>query len=196
MAVKRAVFLDKDGTLIDDLPYNADPDRIRMAYGAGAALRQLLDAGFRLFVVSNQSGIARGLIGEGAMDVVRERIALLLQQEGVVLDGFYYCPHWPHGGTPALRHLSHLARTCDCRKPKPGMLLHAAQQHQLTLTDSWMVGDILDDIEAGRRAGCRTVLIDNGNETEWITGPLRQPHRRAQNLPHAARIIMQLAGQS
>ena len=183
----RAVFFDKDGTLIENLPYNADPARIRLAYGAGAALRRLQRLGFRLFVVSNQSGIARGLIDPRAMASVHECIAELLRADAVTLDGFYYCPHWPHG------QVACFARACDCRKPAPGMLLRAAREHQLTLTDCWMVGDILDDIEAGRRAGCRTVLIDNGNETEWLDGSLRRPHRCARDLPHAAQLIAQLS---
>jgi histidinol-phosphate phosphatase family protein len=183
MAMTRAVFLDKDGTLIENLPYNADPARIRLADSAGAALRCLRQAGFRLFVVSNQSGIARGLIDEAAMAGVRERITQLMRQDGVVLDGFYYCPHWPHG------RVAQFARACDCRKPAPGMLLRAAREHGLTLAGSWMVGDILDDIEAGRRAGCRTVLIENGNETRWQQGPLRRPHWRVRNLCEAAGII-------
>lgn len=182
----RAVFLDKDGTLVENLPYNADPERIRLAHGAGVALRQLRQAGFRLFLVSNQSGIARGLIAEDAMAGVRERIAQLLRPDDVALDGFYYCPHWPHG------RVAHLAHVCDCRKPAPGMLLRAAREHDVALGDSWMVGDILDDVEAGRRAGCRTVLIDNGNETEWMDGPLRRPHWRARDLRQAARLIVQL----
>ncbi len=187
MAVKRAVFLDKDGTLIDDVPYNADPDRIRLAQGAGAALRRLLQSGFRLFVVSNQSGIARGLFDEAALAAVRDRVAQLLARDDVVLDGFYYCPHAPpSSGAPA----------CRCRKPAPGMLLRAAREHGIALEHSWMVGDILDDVEAGRRAGCRTVLIDNGNETAWTPGPLRRPDWRAPGLPQAAALIVQSAASS
>ncbi len=185
--MKRAVFLDKDGTLIDDVPYNADPQHIRLVDGAGPALKQLLLAGFRLFVVSNQSGIARGLFGEDAMATVYQRITQLLQQDDVALDGFYFCPHWPQG------RIARFAQVCDCRKPAPGMLMRAAREHRLALDHSWMVGDILDDVEAGRRAGCRTVLIDNGHETAWVDGPLRRPHRRAPDLPRAAQLIVQLA---
>ncbi len=184
MAVKRAVFVDKDGTLNDNVPYNADPARIRLAAGAGPALRRLQQSGFCLIVVSNQSGIARGLIDERAMLGVRARIAQLLQPDDVTLDGFYYCPHWPHG------EVARFSCVCDCRKPAPGMLLSAASEHGLALAHSWMVGDILNDIEAGQRAGCRTVLIDNGNETEWQDGPLRRPHARVRNLPQAAQLIV------
>lgn len=201
MAVTRAVFLDKDGTLIDNVPYNADPARIRLTRGAGPALRTLQRLGFRLLVVSNQSGIARGLIDESAMAGVRERIDQLLLQDEVRLDGFYYCPHGPQASDEQAAcdtntasqdselRLARYALACDCRKPAPGMLLRAARDYGLALPQCWMVGDILDDVEAGRRAGCRTVLIDNGNETEWIDSPLRRPHWRAQDLPEAARQI-------
>lgn len=185
MPTARAVFLDKDGTLIDNVPYNAAPDRIRLADGAGDALRSLRRAGFRLFVVSNQSGIARGLIAEEAMVTMQAHIALLLQRDGVALDGFFYCPHWPQG------QVARFSVHCDCRKPAPGMLLRAAREHAIALTDSWMVGDILDDVEAGRRAGCRTVLIDNGNETDWTEGPLRRPHWQVRDLRQAATLITQ-----
>lgn len=182
---RRAVFIDKDGTLIDDLPYNVDPERMRLASGAGPALQSLQRLGFWLIVVSNQSGIARGRIAESAMAGVHERLRDLLAPFDVRLDGFYYCPHWPHGRVA--RH----AFACDCRKPRPGMLLRAAAEHGISCAASWMIGDILDDVEAGRRAGCRTILIDNGNETEWELGPLRHPHRLARDLPQAARLIAQ-----
>ncbi len=185
MAMMRAVFIDKDGTLIDDLPYNVDPERIRLSDGAGDALRSLQARGFLLIVITNQSGIARGRIPEPAMAGVHARIADLLAVEGVALDGFYYCPHWPHG------RLARHAFACDCRKPRPGLLLRAAAEHGIATDQSWMIGDILDDVEAGRRAGCRTLLIDNGNETEWVLGPLRRPHRLARDLSQAAHIIAQ-----
>lgn len=183
----RAAFLDKDGTLIDDLPYNVDPDRIRLATGAGPALRALQALGFRLIVVSNQAGIALGRIPEAAMPVVHQRLASLLGAEDVQLDGFYYCPHSPHG------RIAHHAFACACRKPQPGLLLRAAAEHGIDTGASWMIGDILDDVEAGRRAGCRTILINNGNETEWVLGPMRRPHRLARDLPQAAQLIAQYA---
>ena len=178
-----AIFIDKDGTLVDDIPFNVDPQRIRLAEGAGHALRRLQGMGYRLIVVTNQSGVARGLFAEHAMDAVRDRLAELLAAHEVALDGFEYCPHWPHGRVA--RH----AFACNCRKPLPGMLLHAADKMRLDLKASWMIGDILDDIEAGRRAGCRTILIDDGNETQWRIDHLRHPHRLARDLTHAADII-------
>ncbi|WP_435018231.1 D-glycero-alpha-D-manno-heptose-1,7-bisphosphate 7-phosphatase [Tundrisphaera sp. TA3] len=179
-----AVFLDKDGTLIDDVPYNVDPALIRLAPGVEEGLPMLHEAGFRLVVVSNQSGVARGLFPESALIAVEARIRDLLGRIGVPLAGFSYCPHHPEG--TVARH----AIACDCRKPEPGMISRATRRLGLAPGRSWMVGDILDDIEAGRRAGCRTVLIDNGNETEWSLTPARTPHHRAADMAEAARIIV------
>jgi D,D-heptose 1,7-bisphosphate phosphatase len=180
---RAAVFLDKDGTLIEDVPYNVAPDHIRLAAGVAEGLPRLRAAGFLLIVVSNQSGVARGYFAEGAIGPVRERIRELLKEIGVELDGFYYCPHHPDGNMPGY------ATDCDCRKPRPGMILQAARDHGIDLSRSWFVGDILDDVEAGRRAGCRTALIDNGNETEWKRSPLRWPDIVVGEMAEAARLI-------
>lgn len=181
----RAVFLDKDGTLIENLPFNTDPDKIRLSPRAGTALQQLQRLGYRLLVVSNQSGVGRGLFKESALDNVTTRLTNLLQAYDVRIDGFYYCPHWLHSMQARYAFL------CQCRKPAPGLLFQAARRHALQLSQCWMVGDILDDMEAGRRAGCRTILIDNGNETEWDCSPIRHPHRLAKDLQCAAEIIGQ-----
>ena len=185
----KAIFLDKDGTLIDDLPYNVEPRLICLASGAGPALRLLARLDYRLFVVSNQSGIAEGRFGEEAMQPVADRLADLLFRENLTLDGFYYCPHHPQGV------VAQYALPCHCRKPMPGMLLRAAHEHGIDLRASWMVGDILHDVEAGNRAGCRTLLIDNGNETEWRLGPRRIPTRMAPDLYSAAVLIASHGGQ-
>lgn len=172
MSAQRAVFLDKDGTLVDNVPYNVDPARITLAAGAVEAVRRLAGEGYRIIVVSNQPGVALGYFGEDALEGVEKRLEQLLP----ALDGFYFCPHAPQSG-------------CGCRKPACGLLLRAAREHGVDLDGSWMVGDILDDIEAGRRAGCRTVLVDNGNETEWDLREPRRPHRRVTGLEQAASVI-------
>lgn len=179
----KAIFLDKDGTLVDDLPYNVQPQRITLCSGAGPALRLLARLDYRLFVVTNQAGIAFGRLREADMDVVHDRLRELLFHERLALDGFYYCPHHPDGGVASY------AADCHCRKPMPGLLLKAAHEHGIDLQSSWMIGDILHDVEAGNRAGCRTVLIDNGNETEWRLGPRRVPTRMAPDLYTAAMLI-------
>jgi histidinol-phosphate phosphatase family protein len=182
----RAVFLDKDGTLIEDVPYNVDPAKIRLAPGAQSALPALHALGYKLLVVSNQSGVARGLFSEQALAGVEARLRELLAELGVPLAGFYYCPHHPEGTLPVY------AIRCGCRKPAPGLILRAAHDHGIDLGKSWLVGDILDDVEAGRNAGCQTILIDDGHETEWTLTTDRLPHHVAANLAEAAQIIAAL----
>ncbi|MDB5808678.1 MAG: histidinol-phosphate phosphatase family protein [Betaproteobacteria bacterium] len=181
---RSAVFLDKDGTLLDDVPFNVDPARMRLAPGAAEALSILgaLD-NTPLIVVSNQAGIAHGRFSEAAMQTVAHALEELFAAHGARLTAYYYCPHHPEGTD------RRYARVCECRKPLPGMLERAAAEHGVDLRYAWMVGDILDDVEAGRRAGCTTVLVHNGNETEWQLTPLRRPHYSVTRLDHAARLI-------
>jgi D-glycero-D-manno-heptose 1,7-bisphosphate phosphatase len=176
--------LDKDGTLIEDVPYNVDPSRIELTAGAAEGVQQLAEAGFVLVVVSNQSGIARGLFEEAQLTAVERRLRDILAELGVTLRGFYFCPHHPAGC------VNRYAIRCSCRKPEPGMIFRAAGELDLDLSRSWLIGDILDDICAGRRAGCRTVLIDNGHETEWQWSAERRPDLTAANLAEAARSIL------
>jgi histidinol-phosphate phosphatase family protein len=179
----RAVFLDKDGTVLDDVPYNVDPRKMRFAPGARAALELLAAYPYRLIVVSNQGGVAQGRFAIDALDAVEHQLRVMFAACGATLDGFYSCPHDPRG------HVAPYACACDCRKPAPGMLLRAAHDHGIDLRASWLVGDILNDVEAGNRAGCRTILLDNGNETEWRDGPRRRPFAYANDLHGAARLV-------
>jgi histidinol-phosphate phosphatase family protein len=143
---------------------------VRLGSGAEEAVRSLAASGFRLIVVSNQGGVGLGRLRETDLLALNARLQRLL---GGALAGFYYCTHHPRAG-------------CDCRKPRPGLLMRAAAEHGVDLARSWMIGDILDDVEAGRRAGCRTCLIDNGNETEWRGGEAREPDFIAADLASAA----------
>lgn len=181
---RKAVFLDKDGTLLENVPYNVDPSQMRLAERAGQALRLLQEAGYLIVIVSNQSGIARGLFSESEIRPMREHLESLLAAEGVPLAGFCYCPHHPEGKVPQY------ALACTCRKPAPGLLRTAAAEHGIELRASWVIGDILDDVEAGNRALCRTVLLDNGGETEWQMGPVRRPHCVASDLYEAAWMVL------
>ncbi len=180
-----AVFLDKDGTLIKDVPYNINPDLIELTQGAIEGLLLLQALKYQLIVISNQSGVARGYFGESELVGVREHLFKLLLEQGVKLDGFYYCPHHPDGV------VTEYGIICDCRKPEPGLILRAAGDRNINLQQSWFIGDILNDVEAGHRAGCKTVLIDNGNETEWQLSPMRIPHHTVSDLAAAAQIIQE-----
>lgn len=182
MALKPAVFIDKDGTLIHDVPYNIDPHRMALRADAGAALRELQAAGYALVLVTNQAGVALGRFPESALPPLWGALSTHLSEEDVHLTGVYYCPHHPEGrGDYAAR--------CTCRKPQDGLLRRAAKAHDIDLARSWMIGDILDDVEAGHRAGCRSVLLDVRSETEWQLSPLRTPDYVAPDLRAASRHI-------
>lgn len=179
-----AVFLDKDGTLVEDVPWEADPDRVQLTPGALEGLALLHRAGYLLIVISNQSGVAMGRFAESRLAAVEERLRSLLAAEGIPLAGFYYCPHHPQGT------VARYATECVCRKPRPGLILRAAREQGIDLAGSWFVGDILDDVEAGHRAGCRSILVDRGGETQWLPGPDRMPDAVASDLVEAARQIL------
>jgi histidinol-phosphate phosphatase family protein len=151
-----AVFLDRDGTVIRDASYPRDPGEVSLLPGAVEALSTIAASGFRIVVVSNQSGIGRGLVSPEEADAVHDRFAAVLQEAGVRIDGAYYCPHSPDDG-------------CDCRKPAPGLLLRAAEELDIDLASSIMVGDKDSDLEAGRRAGCSAVRF-RGDWAEVVTG--------------------------
>ena len=182
--LRPAVFLDKDGTILVDVPYNVDPARMAFAPGAGDGVRMLHRAGYALVVVSNQSGVARGLFAESQLDAVEARLRAMFEDAGARLTDFVYCPHHPEGS------VGRYARACSCRKPEPGMIAGAAASNDIDLDRSWMVGDILDDVECGHRAGCRTALVDNANETEWRGGAGRTPDIVVSDLRAAALAIV------
>ncbi len=180
--LKPAIFLDKDGTLLCNVPYNVNPDRMTFELGVEAGLARLAELGWPLIVVSNQPGVAYGLFELDALEAVRRRLEDMFKAAGATLTAMYCCPHRPTEDSAAC--------PCGCRKPAPGLLRQAAAEHGLALHRSWMVGDILDDIEAGTRAGCRTVLVHNGSETEWVDGPDRRPTLCVTDFDDAARAII------
>jgi D-glycero-D-manno-heptose 1,7-bisphosphate phosphatase len=179
----KAVFLDRDNTLVEDPGYISHPSQIKLLPGAAAALAQLRKMGFRLIVVSNQSGVARGIVTEETLAQIHHTLEKLLADEGVYLDAIYYCPFHPDGVIPKYRTES------DLRKPAPGMLLEAAQKLDVDLAASWMIGDSYRDVEAGKRAGCKTILINNPAKpvTKNPTDP--EPDRQAVNIREAVNII-------
>jgi D-glycero-D-manno-heptose 1,7-bisphosphate phosphatase len=151
-----AVFLDRDGTIIESVHYLSDPDRVRLLDGAAGAIRALKDAGFACVVVSNQSAVGRGMMTVGRLFEVHDAMCRLLAEHGAAPDGFYFCPAVP---TTEDR----TAIEDPDRKPAPGMLLRAAADLGLDLSRSWMVGDLISDVLAGRNAGCRGgILVRTG----------------------------------
>ncbi|HEX8038343.1 MAG TPA: HAD family hydrolase [Chryseosolibacter sp.] len=182
--MEKAIFIDKDGTLTHDIPYNVDPANVRFTDGAVDGLKKLKSRGYLLIVVTNQSGIAHGYFTEEALDTLNTHIKERLNRAGIQLDAIFFCPHHPQG------KVARYAMACDCRKPGPGMIRLAADRFGIDLEHSWMIGDILNDVEAGNKAGCKTILINNGNETEWLLAENRRPTAIAGNLSEAAEIIM------
>jgi D-glycero-D-manno-heptose 1,7-bisphosphate phosphatase len=141
-----AVFLDRDGTVIEDVGYPRDPETVRLLPGAAHTLATLREAGVALVIVSNQSGVGRGIIAPAQAEAVHARFVALLAAEGVQIDAVRYCPHAPEEG-------------CACRKPSPEMLLDAARELGIDRSRSTMIGDRSSDLEAGRRAGTATILL-------------------------------------
>ena len=156
MHLKPAVFLDRDGVVIEDSHYVDSAERVQLIPGSAESIAALNRAGWVVVIVTNQSGVARGLFPVEAVKNVHNRLEELLQGHGAKFDGAYFCPHYPES------QLEEYRRDCDCRKPKPGMILQAARELNLDLSRSWMIGDRVSDLEAGAAAGCRTVLVRTG----------------------------------
>jgi rfaE bifunctional protein nucleotidyltransferase chain/domain len=167
----RAILFDRDGTLVEDPGYLSRPQDLVWRAGAMEALSRLAGAGYRLFIVTNQSGIGRGMFTVADMERVNRRIQDDMAAAGIALDGIYYCPHGPGEG-------------CDCRKPATGLLLRAAREHGLDLSKSWLVGDKCSDIAAGRMANMRTALVYSGISCRPA------PHLSAPDLGRAAELIL------
>jgi D-glycero-D-manno-heptose 1,7-bisphosphate phosphatase len=188
-----AVFLDRDGVIIEDIHLLTQRSEIRLYDDAPGAIRVLRQAGFKVIVVSNQPVVARGLATEVEVREINEAIqTLLMQAGGSPVDAFYFCPHHPNATLPDYRVV------CDCRKPRPGLILQAAHEHNLHLPASYMIGDRLTDILAGQAAGCRTILIQTGMHTAQpieTSEPIdlsAQPDFICANLGQAATYILEL----
>ncbi len=184
----RAVFLDRDGTVIVEKHFLADPDKIEFESGAVDALKELQQAGFKLVLVSNQSGVARGKLDINTVERVNSRLLEMLAAEHVLVDAIYYCPHHPEGC------ISEYRMSCDCRKPAPGMAEEAAFQLDIDLSRSYVVGDKLDDVNLGKVMGGRSVMVRSGyGKTQCEQLDRERFHRDvavAENLKEAARIII------
>ena len=174
--MNRCVFLDRDGTIAKDVPYCANPEHFQLLPRAGAGIKQLNNAGFKVILITNQSGIGRGYFTAVALDLVHEKMKADLAVHGAHLDGIYYCPHHPD-------------ENCDCRKPKPKLILQASEEHHIDLARSYFVGDTANDIAAGKAAGCTTVLIaQNGQAIQ------SQPDYVVNNFLEASKLIVRAVG--
>lgn len=152
---KPAIFWDRDDTLIADPGYLDDPDKVELLPGAAEAVKRLANAGFENIIVTNQSGIARGMFDEATLDRIHDRLREMFGQAGATFDAIYHCPYLP--GEEAV--IERYRRDSDLRKPKPGMLLKASLERRIDLVASWSIGNSLRDAQAGRAAGTRTIII-------------------------------------
>jgi D,D-heptose 1,7-bisphosphate phosphatase len=186
--VNRAVFLDRDG-VINAALYNPIEGKLDSPYslqdfqllpGAAQAIRWINSLGFLAVVVSNQPGVAKGKCDRAFLERLDQRLHWELGRQGAHLDAIYYCLHHPQAQVESLR------LSCDCRKPKPGLLLRAARELSIDLAGSYMVGDSPADVAAGRAAGCRTILLSDANDPPVNS---HQPHFVAPDLASAVRII-------
>lgn len=167
--MNQAVFLDRDGTLSYDTHYLAAPDRLKLYKSTIPALSLLQSHTFKIIVVTNQSGIARGIFSESTLHSIHQRLTQLLKKNQVRLDDIYFCPHHPD-------------QHCDCRKPKAALFYQAVREHQLNLSASFMIGDSVCDIEAGLTIGCQTILVLTGRGRQTLQIIRRK--KALSRLPH------------
>jgi len=190
--MNRAVFLDRDGTVNEEVGYLSDLHRLKLIPGAGAAIRRLNEAGLKVVLVTNQSGVARGYFPEPFVHETHALLETMLREEGARLDGIYYCPHHPTAGNS--RH----TMACDCRKPGTGLIDRAARELDIDVKNSFTAGDKWSDIELGQRAGTRTVLVRTGfapDDPGNVRPPqVRDPDFIAHTIIEAADWIIEQAG--
>jgi D-glycero-D-manno-heptose 1,7-bisphosphate phosphatase len=184
----KAIFFDRDDTLIEDPGYINNPEQVKLLDGVPEALIQLKALGYKLIVATNQSAVAHGIVTEKVLGEIHDRLKQLLAEKSAFLDRIYYCPYHPEGIVPKYRKES------DWRKPNPGMLLKAADEMDIDLNKSWCVGNSSRDIEAGRRAGCKTILIDLPPSRQKQISPMAlltraTPDHKAVNIKEAVNII-------
>jgi D-glycero-D-manno-heptose 1,7-bisphosphate phosphatase len=184
---RRAVFIDRDGTISEEIGYVNHPSRYRVFPYAAEAIKQLNEAGWLAVLVTNQAGVARGYFTEDVIGAVHALLTAELEGGGARLDAIYYCPHHPTVGEPPYRF------DCDCRKPRPGLIRRAAADLDIDLGASWMVGDRYSDTELARNAGTRAALVLSGygrGEWEYQRAAWQyQPDLVAENLLEAVRTI-------
>jgi D-glycero-D-manno-heptose 1,7-bisphosphate phosphatase len=179
----KAIFLDRDNTLIEDPGYISHPDQVKLLDGVDKSLIEFKNMGYKLIVVSNQSGVARGIVSEQALNKIHNRLKQLLAEKGAPLDKIYYCPYHPDAVIEKYRKES------DLRKPNPGMLLAAAGEMDIDLNQSWMIGNNSRDVEAGLKAGCKTILINHPSHYSRHKLGEPNPDYNAVNIREAVNIV-------
>jgi D,D-heptose 1,7-bisphosphate phosphatase len=182
--VNKAVFLDRDGTIIKDVGYLSSPDQIQFIPGSIEAIKKLKEAGYKVVVVTNQAGIARGLITEDMLQTVDKVLHKWILNGGTHLDGIYYCPHHPEHGVYPYK------QACECRKPHPGLIKKAEKDLNIDLSRSFMVGDKASDVEAGKRAGTRTIFVLSGRGEDEKDKIIKKPDHVAKDLYQAVNWIL------
>ena len=180
---EKAVFLDRDNTLIEDPGYINSPTQIKLLSGAVESLVDLKKMGYKLVIITNQSAVARGIVTVEVLDQIHQKLIQLLAQKGAYIDKIYYCPYHPDGVIPEYRKESEL------RKPNPGMILNAAEEMDLDLSGSWMVGDSYRDVTAGKAAGCMTIMINSPATKSYKKPQDPVPDEHAVNIKEAVNII-------
>lgn len=179
------VFFDKESILEENLPFSTPTQEIKLLPGVIESLKYLHEAGFHFVIITNQPGIAYGLIEERQILRIGHHLEETLKAHHISLLDFSYCPHHPDGNVKKYK------KDCLCRKPSPGLLWRARNKHNINLSRSWVIGDTLDDVECGQKAKCQTILINNNHETRWELSPARVPEAVVNNFAEAADFILQ-----
>lgn len=186
--MNRAVFIDRDGTISEEVGYINHASRFRLFSYSAAAIKHLNENGWLAIVITNQAGVARGYFSEDMVQTIHGAMTKELESGGARLDAIYYCAHHPTVGEPPYRF------DCDCRKPKPGLISRAAKDLDIDLKESWMVGDRYSDVELARNAGVKSMFVMSGyGRGEWEhqrAGWTEKPDLVAENLLEAVRLIV------
>lgn len=186
--MERAVFVDRDGVISEEVGYLSTIDHLRLVPRSAEAVKLVNQSGLKIIAITNQSGIARGYFSEEMLGHINRKMAQLLKDQGAFLDGIYYCPHHPEGTIEAYRMV------CDCRKPAAGLLIQAAQEHSIDVSSSYLVGDKGTDIECAHRAGAQGILVLTGYGRDELrkinSAALAQPAYVAADLLDAVQWII------
>jgi len=184
--MNKAVFLDRDGTIVEDIGYLNSPEQIKFIPGSIEAIKMLNEAGYKVIVITNQAGVARGLVTEDMLQTIDKVMHKNILNGGGHLDALYYCPHHPEHGVYPYRQV------CECRKPHTGLIKRAMRDQNLDLSKSFMIGDKASDVEAGKRAGTKTVLVLSGRGKESKKDLKEKPDHIANDLLDAVKWVLSI----